>query len=45
MTGCYLQTVNPNFFHSNLRFLNAKIGDLRTVIQQNDVDVVAITET
>ena len=35
----------PTFFHSNVRSLNAKIDDLQTVTQQNNVDVIAITET
>ena len=35
----------PTFFHSNIRSLNAKIDDLQTVTQQNNVDVIAITET
>ena len=35
----------PLVFLSNVRPLQAKIDDLQTVVQQNNVDVVAITET
>jgi hypothetical protein len=42
-----LQTLSclPTFFHSNVRSLNAKIDDLQIVTQQNNADVIAITET